>query len=77
MRNKPQLWQDEVQLNIPKENGKLEVISSDGDCDGDEEMTEDELEKYEREERIKAREREKFVNRSHITVDDYRTMQGL
>ncbi len=25
-------WQDEVQLNIPKENGKLEVISSDDDC---------------------------------------------
>ena len=27
------IWQDEVQLNIPKENGKLKVISSDDDCD--------------------------------------------
>ena len=71
-------FRNEVQLNVPSgKNGKLEVISSDGDCDEEEEMTEDELERYEREERIKAREREKFVNRSHITVDNYRTMQGL
>ena len=36
-------FRNEVQLNVPKKNGKLEVISSDGDCDGDDKPIGDDM----------------------------------